>query len=203
MAKPDRCPICGVSVKSENLVRHLNDNHPRHPDTPKLVRNLREEPGRLAVRKSSRPFRLSRLQVTVVALVIVIGFGAYAVAPYLNPGAGKPLPCVSGTGRAYHWHTSLQIDSGATPVTIPGGIGISPGCMQILHTHEADGTIHIEPDTLEQTRLYTVGEFFAVWGKPFGSPNQMHVNDTAVTPGPNVVLYDQATIHIGYASFTP
>jgi hypothetical protein len=201
MAKTERCPICGVAVKTENLLRHLNDNHPRHPDTSRLVARLKEEPGRLAAQRSSRPFRLSRLHVTIVALVVVLGVGAYAVAPYLNPGAGKPLPCVSGRGDAYHWHTALEIDSGATPVTIPGGIGISPGCMQLLHTHEADGTIHIEPDTPEQARLYTIGEFFAVWGKPFGSPTQMHVNGTPVTPSPSVILHNQATIHIGYAFF--
>jgi hypothetical protein len=197
----DRCPICEVSVKSENLLRHLNEIHPRHPDTPGLVEELKQQPGR-APKRPSAPFRVTRLHVTIVLVLVVVGVLGYYALPYFNPGA-KPFPCVSGDGLEYHWHTNLQIEAGnpAAPVAIPASIGISPGCMQLLHTHTADGRIHIEPDTPDQNRVYTVGDFFLVWGKPFGSPLQMHVNGTPVTPSPNVPLNDEATIHILYSFF--
>jgi len=64
----DHCPICDVAVRPENLLRHLNDIHPRHPDTPKLVERLKAEPGRIAARAPSRPLRVSRWQVLIVLI---------------------------------------------------------------------------------------------------------------------------------------
>ncbi len=196
----DHCPICDVAVRPENLLRHLNDIHPRHPDTPKLVERLRAEPGRIAARAPSRPLRVSRLQVMIILVVILLGVVAYVVVNESRPAA---LPCVSGNGLAYHWHTTLVILSGGNQVVIPGSIGIRLTCMQVLHTHDADGVIHIEPDTPEQTRVYTIGDFFTVWGKPFGSPTRMTQNATAITPSPSVGLYNTEKIVLEYASFTP
>jgi hypothetical protein len=201
----DRCPICDVAVRPENLVRHLNDIHPRHPDTPKLVEEFKTQPGRAAARAPSRPFRVSGLQVSVLLVVVLLGVGTYYLLPYINGNVGTPLPCVSGTGAAYHWHTALVITSAGSPVTIPDDIGRQPAapCMEVLHTHNTDGLIHIEPDTPEQARVYTVADFFLVWGKPFGAPTGMLVNGTPVTPSPSVGLYDQESIRIDYVSFTP
>jgi len=198
----DRCPICDVAVRPENLLRHLNDIHPRHADTPKLVEELKAQPGRIATRAPSRPLRVSRWQVLIVLIVVVVGVVTYYLVTSGSHNTG--LPCVSGNGLAYHWHTTLTITSGGNQVTIPGSIGISFTCMVVLHTHNADGVIHIEPDTAEQARVYTIGDFFTVWGKPFGSPTRMTVNGTAVTPSPNVGLYNTPdAIAIEYASFTP
>ena len=201
MTSMDHCPICDVAVRPENLLRHLNDIHPRHPDTPKFVERLKAEPGRIA-RTPSRPLRVSRLQVVIVLVVILLGVVAYALVT--NGSRPTPLPCISGNGLAYHWHTQLTITSAGNPVTIPGNIGISLTCMQILHTHNPDGLIHIEPDTAEQARVYTIGDFFSVWGKTFGNPTRMTLNGTEVNPSPTVGLYDRPeAIVLEYASFTP
>jgi hypothetical protein len=43
------------------------------------------------------------------------------------------------------------------------GIDLQHQCLYWLHTHDATGVMHIEsPDT----RTYTLGEFFDVWGRP-------------------------------------
>ena len=202
MANMDRCPICDVAVRPENLIRHLNDIHPRHPDTAKLIEELKAEPGRTAARRPSQPFRLSRRLVSVIVVLILVGVGGYYLVTNL-PAGGTPLPCISGTGSAYHWHTQLTISSGGNPITIPGNIGISLTCMQILHTHDSTGLIHIEPDTPEQARIYTVGDFFHVWGKSFDTPSRMTVNGTAVSASSNVGLYNNEAIVLEYASFTP
>src|SRR5436309_11182141 len=70
MAKMDRCPICNVAVKPENLIRHLNDIHPRHPDRPGLIEELKEEPGRAPRLKAGRPIRIRRWQIAVVAVTL-------------------------------------------------------------------------------------------------------------------------------------
>ncbi len=200
MAKMDRCPICNVAVKPENLIRHLNDIHPRHPDRPGLIEKLKEEPGRIQRQKTGRPIRIRRWQIALVAVIILGGLGAVYVPPLL---AGTPaFPCIGqeGVGLVYHWHADLTISSGAASVSIPAGIGISTFCLEPLHTHDGTGRVHIETNT---PRHYSIGDFFRVWGKSFGSPTALHVNGTAVTPSPNVILYDAPeTIHLQYDSFS-
>ena len=73
--------------------------------------------------------------------------------------------------------------------------------MEVLHTHNADGVIHIEPDTPAQARVYSIGDFFTIWGKPFGSPSRMTVNTTDVAPSSTVGLYNSEAIILEYASF--
>jgi hypothetical protein len=71
------------------------------------------------------------------------------------------------------------------PRQIPYGVGIAPprqvqktavgpfvangACFTWLHTHAADGIIHIESPIKRQ---YTLGNFFDVWGQPLG-PSQV------------------------------
>lgn len=199
MARTDHCPICNVAVKPENLLRHVNDTHPRHPDTPAIRERLKGEPGRITPKRTGTPIRVKGWHVAVVALIVLGGAGAYYVAPYLSPGSSQPFPCVVGINYIYHWHTQLQIYSGGAPVTIPADVGIIPGCLEPVHTHDTTGLIHIETTV---NRLYTIGDFFSVWGKPFGTPTQMLLNGTSTTQGPSATLRDQLTITLHYASFS-
>jgi hypothetical protein len=77
-------------------------------------------------------------------------------------------------------HAHLTIFVNGAPRRIPLGIGI-PGqqtqqtssglfvdagnCFYSLHTHSADGIIHIESPT---RRTYTLGQFFDEWGQALG-----------------------------------
>jgi hypothetical protein len=195
----DRCPICDVAVKPENLLRHLSDTHPRHPDTQRLSEELKSDPGRIPRRTAGRPIRVRRWQVLVLVVVVLGGVGGY----FLLQSAAHPpgLPCIGGEGgQLYHWHAQLNIFSGPTKIVIPASIGLSAFCIEPLHTHGADGVIHVESDV---NRLYSIGDFFVIWGKPFGSPSPMLVNGTAITPGATVILYNQESIELHYASFSP
>ena len=180
-----------MTVKPENLVRHLNDIHPRHPDTPRLKEQLKSEPGRMAPKLGPRPIHIRRWHVLVVVVLLVAGIGT----SYLVSRPPSTFPCVTGP-LVYHWHARLSIVSGSTPVTIPGNVGLGFNCAEPLHTHDESGQIHVETDV---NRLYTVGDFLKVWGKPFGSPTQMLVNGTAVTPTPDRTLYDQESISLTYS----
>ena len=82
--------------------------------------------------------------------------------------------------KPIHWHPKLTIIIKGERQLIPTNIGISIGKnidnqisgmrMSPTHTHESDGTLHLEnnrpwlkPDTL------TLGYFFEVWDKNFNS----------------------------------
>jgi len=67
-------------------------------------------------------------------------------------------------GTAEHYHPQLRIIIDGKDVPIPANIGVDPttGAMSAVHTHETDGTIHIEADTAGET--FTLGKLFTQWG---------------------------------------
>lgn len=67
-------------------------------------------------------------------------------------------------GTAEHYHPKLRIIIDGEDVPIPANIGVDPttGAMSAVHTHETDGTIHIEAETVGET--FTLGQLFTEWG---------------------------------------
>lgn len=107
--------------------------------------------------------------------------------------------------RAIHWHADLRIkilgrvqDS---PINVGGGHGP-------IHTHEADGVIHIEPTGLVTKDDVRLSRFFKVWEKKFnkdcifdkcsGSEDQlkMFVNDRPNFEFENYLMQDGDKIEI-------
>jgi len=109
--------------------------------------------------------------------------------PNLAPtGAPQPgqsvdgITCeVGGEQVAFHHHSRLTIFVNGQPKSVPYGVGIAdpklqPGigvpfvdsgpCFSRLHTHAADGIIHIESP---KARAFTLGNFFDVWGQPLSA----------------------------------
>ena len=101
--------------------------------------------------------------------------------------AGSPVDgirCQGAEQVLFHIHAHLTVFVNGAPRRIPYGIGIpgarvspttagpyvgSGGCFYWLHTHAADGIIHIESPV---QRTYTLGDFFDVWGQKLG-PNEV------------------------------
>lgn len=93
------------------------------------------------------------------------------------------ISCETSEQTVFHIHTHLTIFVNGQQRQVPAAIGI-PGavaqqtnagpfigsgtCFYFLHTHAADGIIHIESPV---QRTYTLGEFFDEWGQPLG-PDQ-------------------------------
>lgn len=105
--------------------------------------------------------------------------------------------CASVEQLAYHIHAHLAVFDGGTLYQLPAGIGIpdpqtqqtqygpvvgSGKCFYWLHTHTSDGIIHIESPT---KRIYTLGDFFAVWRQPLGPDRiaRLHGRVTAFVNG--------------------
>lgn len=106
------------------------------------------------------------------------------------------ISCQSSERTLFHIHAHLTVFVNGSARQIPAGIGI-PGargqntsagqfitsgtCFYWLHTHAADGIIHIESPV---QRSYTLGQFFDEWGQPLG-PHQV-----GPATGHVVALYD-------------
>jgi hypothetical protein len=91
------------------------------------------------------------------------------------------ISCNTSEQTLFHIHTHLTIFVDGQQRQVPAGIGIpnaqaqqtpagpfvdSGTCFYWLHTHAADGIIHIESPV---QRTYTLGEFFDEWGQPLSA----------------------------------
>jgi len=107
------------------------------------------------------------------------------------------IGCDTSEQTVFHIHAHLTLLVNGSARQVPAGIGI-PGatgqstpqgpfisngkCFYWLHTHAADGIVHIESPV---HRTYTLGNFFDEWGQPLGpgqaGPAKGHV--TAIYNG--------------------
>lgn len=108
------------------------------------------------------------------------------------------ISCQASEGAVEHIHSHLQLFNHGRSVPVPAGIGIPPGagCLYWLHTHAADGVIHIESPV---TRTFTLGNFFDIWGDTLsrsqassvraarGSTLRVTVNGKRWTGDPNAI----------------
>jgi hypothetical protein len=94
------------------------------------------------------------------------------------------VSCLGQEQTLFHIHAHLTVFVDGAARQIPYGVGITNAqvqntpqgpfvgngnCFYFLHTHAADGIIHIESPV---QRTYTLGNFFDVWGQPLG-PNRV------------------------------
>ena len=118
---------------------------------------------------------------------VPIPHGATPLATTATKTTGQAVDgihCQTNEQTIFHIHAHLTVFVNGSPRQIPAGIGI-PGaqaqntqqgpfigsgtCFYWLHTHAADGIIHIESPI---HRIYTLGDFFDEWRQPLG-PNQI------------------------------
>jgi hypothetical protein len=122
-----------------------------------------------------------------------------ALAPAASPALGASvdgIQCGAGEQVAFHIHARLTIFVDGKSRSVPGGVGIADpqtqstpegpfvangSCFSWLHTHAADGVIHIESPV---QRVYTLGNFFDIWHQPLSRTQAGPAN------GPVTVLYN-------------
>lgn len=75
------------------------------------------------------------------------------------------ISCATSEGTLFHIHAHLTIIVNGSSRQVPANIGITRDCLYWLHTHAADGVIHIESPV---HRAFTLGEIFDEWGQPLG-----------------------------------
>jgi hypothetical protein len=117
--------------------------------------------------------------------------------PMLAPPktTGQPIDgieCSVGEQVAVHHHAHLTVFVNGVAQKVPAGVGIaepqaqdtargpfigSGSCFYWLHTHAADGIIHIESPAVTS---YSLGQLFDIWGEALG-PDQVGPATGAVT----------------------
>ena len=113
--------------------------------------------------------------VYVVIAVIALVFGIFFISAR-NSSKGQIINGIPQ--QPIHWHPALKIITNGEGQVIPANIGMSIGNnidnqisgmrMSPTHTHERDGTIHLESNRpWQKPETLTLGYFFKVWGKNF------------------------------------
>ncbi|HUQ30281.1 MAG TPA: hypothetical protein VM103_02050 [Candidatus Paceibacterota bacterium] len=142
-------------------------------------------------------------------LILLVGVFAFASLVSEKPKTTRELAvlCSPTMSEVFHIHPTLEIVINGANVVVPANIGITPTCMTALHTHTADGIIHVEAP---EKRDFTIGDFFAVWDKLFTKEQifeykadashrvTIQVNGTVVDTYEQTVLKDGDHILITY-----
>jgi hypothetical protein len=101
-------------------------------------------------------------------------------------GNGQPvdgLECLPSPPLDYHVHAHLSIVLNGEALAIPGDIGIvqtttTSECLYPIHTHSANGMLHLEAS---EPTDFTLGQFFAIWGRPLEAENVADFIDMPIT----------------------
>lgn len=160
--------------------------------------------------KNSRP-ALTIIIIAIVAIALLGWQRILSMQTSKQQGAGTDkVPCIDASRPvpdSLHIHPHLTIVINGQQQAIPAQIGLSPSCERVIHTHDATGEIHIEPN---DPMTFTLGDFFNIWGKTFNQ-NQildsktdanheivMTVDGKQNTQFENLVLQDKQNIIIEY-----
>jgi len=149
---------------------HLREVHPGKADSRDLAKAERAAATSSALSARSLPVRSSRPAWVVPLVLIVVAISVVTAIVYLAlppPETDVTKMCVNHSNVGQHKHANLRILILGTTLSIPEGIGIEGDCMHPLHTHAADGVIHIEGPA---GRTFTLGNFVTdIWGKPLNA----------------------------------
>jgi hypothetical protein len=137
------------------------------------------------------------------------------LAPASTSATGQTIDgiqCGAET-TVYHIHSHLAVYVNGVARQIPAGVGVvepavsqtpngpfvsATRCYYWLHTHAADGIIHIESPT---QRTYTLGNFFDIWRQPLSAtqagpatgPVTAFVNGKKYTGDPRAIPFGSRT----------
>ncbi len=148
------------------------------------------------------PIVVALIAGVVVALVLAVQSPPAptptgpVLAPISTSVTGQTIDgiqCQAGEQLVYHIHAHLAIYVNGTARVIPEGIGAMPprteqsssegpfvtggSCYYWLHAHTDDGIMHIESPT---QRIYTLGNWFDIWGIPLDSSHVGPASGTVI-----------------------
>lgn len=141
------------------------------------------------------------LLILGVALLLVFVRSQKEESEFALFWPGTEVACLPSGHQnlAQHIHPAMMVTVNGMTEVIPANVGYSGDCMAELHTHDADGVIHIE--TVTPTRSFTARDFFTVWARPYdrdGFTRTLRVNGEVVQD--DYLLKDLDEVSVEYLS---
>lgn len=109
----------------------------------------------------------------IVGIVIAVVLIALFAIPRITHPKGEAIAKWNDSGiecidevnvplrEHFHPHLTILVDGKMEPML--SQIGIVPGCVAEVHTHDASGTIHVESPNAN--KKFALQDFFTVWGQ--------------------------------------
>jgi hypothetical protein len=109
--------------------------------------------------------RKRKYMMIIIPVIIAVAAAGIAGAILYQPPTAMAISgieCNRSEQLNYHIHSGLDVFVNGVQQQVPSNIGIlsSPSCLYWLHTHSANGIIHIEAP---ETREFLLGQFIDVW----------------------------------------
>ena len=109
--------------------------------------------------------RRRKYMMIIIPVIIAVAAASIAGAILYQPPTAMAISgieCNRSEQLNYHIHSGLDVFVNGVQQQVPSNIGIlsSPSCLYWLHTHSANGIIHIEAP---ETREFLLGQFIDVW----------------------------------------
>lgn len=162
-----------LAIATVALVVALGTAHHASPVAAAPAQRLAPAATLGALASAGDPGRLGPEGVPIPPGPSLAPAGSLAAGQSVDGISSEPLEQV-----AFHIHARLTIFVAGAPRAVPLAIGITPplqlqstpagpfaggAAFAWLHTHAADGIIHVESPT---QRIYTLEDFFGIWGQP-------------------------------------
>lgn len=109
--------------------------------------------------------RKRKYMMIIIPVIIAVAAASIAGAILYQPPTAMAISgieCNRSEQLNHHIHSGLDVFVNGVQQQVPSNIGIlsSPSCLYWLHTHSANGIIHIEAP---ETREFLLGQFIDVW----------------------------------------
>jgi hypothetical protein len=129
--------------------------------------------------------RKRKYMMIIIPVIIAVAAASIAGAILYQPPTAMAISgieCNRSEQLNYHIHSGLDVFVNGVQQQVPSNIGIlsSPSCLYWLHTHSANGIIHIEAP---ETREFLLGQFIDVWEQTLTNSTALFdsVSDMPVT----------------------
>jgi hypothetical protein len=109
--------------------------------------------------------RKRKYMMIIIPVIIAVAAASIAGAILYQPPTALAISgveCNRSEQLNYHIHSGLDVFVNGIQQQVPSNIGIlsSPSCLYWLHTHSANGIIHVEAP---ETREFTLRQFIDIW----------------------------------------
>lgn len=146
----------------------------------------------------------------IVGIVIAVILIALFTIPRITHPKGETIKKWNDSGiqcidevniplqEHFHPHLTILVDGKTEP--IPSQVGIVPGCVAEIHTHDTSGTIHVESPNAG--KKFSLQDFFTVWGQTIeraGYSLEMKVGGSVSQDLGNLDLKDKQEIVLSYS----
>ncbi|HEY4867230.1 MAG TPA: hypothetical protein VIK45_17150 [Candidatus Dormibacteraeota bacterium] len=109
--------------------------------------------------------------LAVAGLVLAVFLALAVLSRGSAKGAAGPVAvgCDTAGQAAVHYHAHLDLFYEGRRVPVPAHVGMTAKCVYWLHTEQPTGILHIAAPASARTRLFTMGDFFTIWGEPLSA----------------------------------